>query len=167
MNLINRGNMKKKKKVMFISSTGGHLDELMQLQDMFNKYDYYIVTERTKSNLNLKNKFSKKVSFLIYGTKKNMLTYPFILLINCFISLFIYIKEKPKYIIATGAHTTGPMCCIGKILGSKIIYIETFANSKNKSVTGSLVYNFADLFIVQWEEMLKLYPKAVYGGWIF
>ena len=25
----------------------------------------------------------------------------------------------------------------------------------------------ADLFIVQWEEMLKLYPKAVYGGAIY
>ena len=25
----------------------------------------------------------------------------------------------------------------------------------------------ADLFIVQWESMLEVYPKAVYGGWIF
>ena len=40
----------KKKKVLFISSTGGHLDELMQLKPMFEKYNYYIVTEKTKSN---------------------------------------------------------------------------------------------------------------------
>ena len=26
---------------------------------------------------------------------------------------------------------------------------------------------FADLFIVQWEDMLELYPKGVYGGWIY
>lgn len=157
----------KKKRVLFISSTGGHLDELMQLKPMFDKYNYYIVTEKTKSNINLKNKFPKKVSLLLYGTKKNMLTYPFILLFNSFISLFIYIKHRPKYIISTGSHTAGPMCCIGKILGSKIIYIETFANSKTKSVAGSLVYKFADLFIVQWEEMLEVYPKAIYGGWIY
>ena len=157
----------KKKKVLFISSTGGHLDELMQLKPMFDKYNYYIVTEKTKSNLNLKNKFPKKVSLLAYGTKKNMLTYPFILLFNSLKSLFIYIKVRPKFIISTGSHTAGPMCCIGKLLGSKIIYIETFANSKTKSVAGSLVYKFADLFIVQWEEMLELYPKAVNGGWIY
>ena len=157
----------KKKKVLFISSTGGHLDELMQLKPMFDKYNYYIVTEKTKSNLNLKNKFPKKVSLLAYGTKKNMLTYPLILLFNSFKSLFIYIKFRPKFIISTGSHTAGPMCCIGKIFGSKIIYIETFANSKTKSVAGSLVYKFADLFIVQWEEMLELYPKAVNGGWIY
>lgn len=157
----------KKKKVMFISSTGGHLDELMQLKPMFDKYNYYIVTEKTKSNLNLKNKFPKKISYLVYGTKDYMLTYPFKLLYNCFKSLFIYIKVRPKYIVTTGAHTAGPMCCLGKIFGSKIIYIETFANSKTKSATGSIVYKFADLFIVQWESMLELYPKGTYGGWIF
>ena len=153
--------------MLFISSTGGHLDELMQLKSMFSKYDYYIVTEKTKSNLNLKNKFPNKVSLLVYGTKKNMLTYPFVLLINSILSLIIFIKHRPKFIVSTGSHTAGPMCCIAKLFGSKIIYIETFANSKSKSVAGSLVYKFADLFIVQWEDMLELYPKSVYGGWIF
>lgn len=157
----------KKKKVLFISSTGGHLDELMQLSPMFEKYDYYIATEKTKSNLNLKKKYPKKISYLIYGAKESKFIYPFKLLMNCFKSLFIYIKVRPKFIISTGAHTAGPMCCIGKIFGSKIIYIETFANSKTKSATGSIVYKFADLFIVQWEDMLKLYPNAVYGGWIY
>ena len=159
--------MEKKKKVLFISSTGGHLDELMELKPMFEKYDYHIVTEKTKSTLSFKNKFPKRMSYLVYGTKEQPFTYPFKLLCNCFKSLFIYLKHKPKYIISTGAHTAGPMCCLGKLLGSKIIYIETFANSKTKSITGSLVYKFADLFIVQWEDMLKLYPKGTYGGWIF
>ena len=52
------------KKVMFISSTGGHLDELQQLN--FNKYDYSVVTERTVSNSDLKNKYPGKVYFLAY-----------------------------------------------------------------------------------------------------
>ena len=120
----------KKKKVLFIASTGGHLDELMQLKKMFDKYNYYIVTEKTKSNLNLKNKYQNKISYLVYGTKDHMLTYPFKLLYNCFKSLYIYIKFRPKYIVSTGAHTAGPMCCIGKIFGSKIIYIVSFAYSK-------------------------------------
>lgn len=158
------------KKVMFISSTGGHLEELLQLKSMFDKYDYYIVTEKTKSNLSLKEKYENRVSYLMYGTYTTFLkkiTYPFKLLFNSLKSLFIYIKVRPKYIVTTGAHTAGPMCCIGKIFGSKIIFIETFANSNTKSRTGNLVYKFADLFIVQWEELLELYPNAVYGGWIF
>ena len=155
------------RKVLFISSTGGHLSELMQLKSMFNKYNFHIITEKTKSNMYLKDKYPKRVNYLVYGTRSNMLTYPFKLLYNCFKSLFLYIKIRPKVIITTGAHSAGPMCCIGKIFGSKIVYIETFANSETKSVTGRLVYKFADLFIVQWEDMLKLYPKAKFGGWIY
>lgn len=158
------------KKVLFIASTGGHLDELMQLKDMFDKYDYHIVTEKTKSNLSLRKKYKKRVSFLVYGSysnKLNKLVYPFKLLFNTFKSFYLYLKIRPKYIVSTGAHTSGPMCLIGHIFGSKIIFIETFANSNSQSKTGKLVYKFADLFIVQWESMLKLYPNAVYKGWIF
>lgn len=155
------------KKVLFISSTGGHFSEMMELKSMFNKYDYHIITEKTKTANSLKQKYGKKINFLIYGTKDHKFVYPFKLLTNCFISLFLYIKIRPKFIITTGAHTAGPMCCIGKIFGSKIIYIETFANISKRTVTGNLVYKFADLFIVQWENMTKIYPKATYGGWIY
>ena len=86
---------------------------------------------------------------------------------NCFKSLFYYFKIKPKIIITTGTHTAVPMCYIGKIFGSKIIFIETFANKNTKTLSGKMVYPIADLFIVQWEEMKKLYPKAVYGGAIY
>lgn len=151
---------------MFISSTGGHLTELLQLSSMFSKYDSYLVTEKTSSNLKLKEKY-QKVFYLMYGTKDYPFTYPFKLMINCFKSLYLYLKIRPDFIITTGAHTAGPMCCLGKIFGSKIIYIETFANIHTKTVTGRLIYKFADLFLVQWESMLKLYPKAVCKGWIF
>ena len=137
----------KKKKVLFISSTGGHLEELMQLKTMFDKYDYYIVTEKTKSNLGLREKYKGRISYLIYGSYSTLgkkIIYPFKLLLNSLISLFLFIKIRPKYIVTTGAHTAGPMCCIGKIFKSKSIYIETFANSKTKSKSGSIIYKFAD-----------------------
>ena len=159
--------MMKDKKILFISSTGGHLVEMMQLKDMFNRYDYHIITEKTKSNLNMKDKYKDKIDFLVYGTNDFPLTYPFKLLYNCIKSIFLYIKIHPDYIITTGAHTAGPMCCIGKILGSRIIYIETFANMSTKTITGKLLYPIADKFIVQWESMKELYPEAEFGGWVF
>ena len=156
-----------KKKVLFISSTGGHFVELMQLKPLFKKYDYHIVTEKTENNIKLKEKYGKKIDFLIFGSKDHKFIYPFKLLINCFLCLYIFVKVRPKYIVSTGAHVAGPMCCIGKIFGSKIIFIETFANMTTRTVTGRLVYKFADLFVVQWKSMLKLYPRAKYFGGIF
>lgn len=160
----------KKKKVLFISSTGGHLKELLQLKKLFGKfgkYDSYLITEKTDSTKKLKDEYKEKMGYMVFGTKDHMLTYPFKLLANCFISVYYFIKIRPKYIVTTGTHTAGPICYLGKIFGSKIIYIETMANINRKTQTGKLIYPIADLFIVQWESMLKIYPKAVYGGFIF
>ena len=152
-------------KVMFISSMGGHLSELMQLD--FEKYDYSIVTEKSKSDEDLKEKYGNKAHFLLYGTRKNPIKYFFVLLFNFFKSLFLFFKIKPKVIVTTGTHTAVPMCYIAKIFGAKVIWIETFANRTSKTLAGRLVYPIADTFVVQWEEMKKIYPKAKYWGWIY
>ncbi len=152
-------------KVMFISSMGGHLSELMQLD--FDKYDYSIVTEKTDASKAIKEKYDDKAYFLLYGTRRTPIIYFFILLINFFKSLALFIKLKPKVIVTTGTHTAVPMCYIAKIFGSKVIWIETFANENSKTLAGRLVYPIADTFVVQWEEMKKIYPKAKYWGWIY
>ena len=156
----------KKNNILFISSTGGHLNELLQLKSLFKKYNSFLVTEKTKSNLNLKNKY-ENVYYLVYGTRKNIFTYFFKFLYNTFKSLYLFIKIKPRVIITTGTHTAVPMCYIAKIFRKKVIYIETFANRNTKTLAGRLIYPIANTFIVQWEEMLKLYPKAVCFGSIY
>lgn len=155
------------KKVLFISSTGGHFSELLQLKSLFSKYDSYIVTEKDKTNENLKKEYGDKLYFLPYGTRSKLFSYIFKYLYLCIKTVILFIKIRPKYIVTTGTHTAVPMCYIGKLFGSKIIFIETFANSKSKTLSGRMIYPIANLFIVQWEEMIKLYPKAVYGGSIY
>ncbi len=152
-------------KVMFISSEGGHLNELRQLD--IENYNYSIVTEKTDSNKDLINKYQGKVYYLIYGTRKNPLKYFFVLLINFFKSLYLYFKLRPKVVVTTGTHTAVAMCYIARMFGSKVIWIETFANRTSKTLAGRLVYPIANTFVVQWEEMKRLYPKAEYWGWIY
>ena len=96
-----------------------------------------------------------------------MITYPFKLFYNILKSIYLYFKIHPDYIVTTGVHTAGPICCFGKIFGTRIIYIETFANINSKTVTGKLLYPISDKFIIQWESLKELYPSSVYGGWIF
>ena len=133
-----------KRRVLFVASTGGHLNELMQLKEMFKWYDYHLITEKTKSNIELKKKYGNRISYLVYGTKDHILSYPFKLFYNCIKSIYLYFKIHPDYIVTTGVHTAGPISCIGKIFGTKIIYIETFANINTKTVTGKLLYPIAD-----------------------
>ena len=65
----------KMKKVLFISSTGGHLTELLKLKKLFKKYDSYIITEKTDSNLSLKEEYGDKIYYLLYGTKHHLFSY--------------------------------------------------------------------------------------------
>ena len=155
------------KKVMFISSMGGHLTELMQLKGIFKNYDYMIVTEKHKSTNNLKSRYKSKIDYLKAGNKDHLLKYIFIIPYNIIKSIKIFLKFKPDVVVTTGAHTSVMMCYIAKIFRKKVIYIESFANVETKTLSGRLVYPIANVFIVQWHSMLKLYPKAVYGGWIF
>lgn len=151
---------------MFISSTGGHLDELLQLSELFKKYNSFIVTEKTKSNKNLREKYDK-VYYLMYGTRKYFFIYIFKFLFNFIKSFVLYFKIKPKVIVTTGTHTAVPMCYIAKMFRKKVIYIETYANRYSKTLAGKMIYPIADTFIVQWKEMLELYPKAIYLGSVY
>ena len=58
----------------------------------------------------------------------------------------------------------------GKLRNNKIFPVvgdNVEVNINTKTITGQLVYKFADLFIVQWESMKELYPNSTYGGWIY
>ena len=108
----------KVKKVLFISSTGGHLNELLQLKPLFKKYNSFLITEKTKSNVKLTEDYNVP-GFLIYGTKDHLFSYIFKLLANCFLSLYYFLKIMPDVVVTTGAHTCGPICCIAKIFRKK------------------------------------------------
>ena len=116
----------KNKKVLFISSTGGHFNELLQLKPLFEKYDYHIITEKDDMTKAFKEKYKDKISYVLYGTRAHMLKYIFQFIINCFLSVILFIKIRPEYIVTTGTHTAGPICVLGKIFGKKIVLKSAF-----------------------------------------
>lgn len=151
------------KKICFVSSSGGHWEELMCLKPLTENYDSVFVTE--KGGQALDSKLDKLYEVDQINRKEKFFAAKFIRL---FVRAYrILRREKPDFIITTGALAAFPFCLWGKLLHRKVIYIESFARVEGKSLTGKLVYPFADLFIVQWRDMLKFYPKAVYVGGIF
>ncbi len=155
----------KQKKLLLISSIGGHLTQLLQLESMFKQYSYHLVTEKSDITEGLKDKYP--TSLLMYGARNYPLRYIFKFSYNTIKSLGIFLRYRPDIIITTGAHTAVPMCYIAKIFRKKIIFIESFAKSTSPTLSGRLVYPIADLFIVQWKSMEKFYPNAIYGGSIY
>lgn len=157
--------MKKKKKLLLISSIGGHLTQLLQLKQMFTQYEYHLVTEKSNITKEMANEYP--VSFLVYGGRNYPIRYLFKFSYNIIKSLYLFLRERPDVVITTGAHTAVPMCYIAKLFRKKVIYIESFAKTSTPNLSGKIIYPIADLFIVQWDSMKKVYPKAVNGGSIY
>ena len=140
---------------------------MLQLKPLFNKYDYHIITEKDKSTKGLKGEYKDKISYVPYGTRSKLIRYLFVFMYLCLKTIYLYFKIRPEYIVTTGTHTAVPMCYIAHMFKKKVIFIETFANSESPTRSGKMVYPIADVFIVQWESMLKFYPNAICKGGIY
>lgn len=153
----------KKIKVCFASSSGGHFEQLIMLKPLMEKYDSYIVTEKLDYSIEV-DEFPIKYVMPINRTDK-LFVLKFIY--NIFRSFFIVLKDRPNFIISTGALASVPMMIWTKMFGGKVIYIESFAKIDSPNITGKIAYKFADQFYVQWESMKKFYPNAICIGGIY
>ena len=147
--------MEGEKKIGLICSAGGHFTEMLQLREAFKGHRIFVITYREKATLNQENTYYLKTwrspTGFIVG------------LIKIFI---IFLKEKPDILFSTGSEIAVPPFYLGKFLfRTKLIYLECSAQVYRPSLTGRCVYPITDLFLVQWEFLLKKYgPKAKYVG---
>lgn len=153
------------KRIVLTSSSGGHFEQLnliyKNLMNNNGEYLIFVITEETK--------YTKKEPNFLYIKQINRksFTFPFFLAYNHFkIKKFIK-KIKPDILISTGALCTISACLYAHKLKIKLIFIESYAKTSTPTKTGKLIYKYADYFIVQWPEMLKIYPNALYFGGIY
>ncbi len=148
-------------KIALPSSAGGHLTELMQILGAFGEYETFFITVKRKDTEDL----SKKENvYFVDDTGRS----PVGLAKNIISSLKIMLNERPDVIVTTGAGAAIPSSIIGKILGAKLVYIESYCRAKSKSWSGILLYPFSDVFLVQWPAMVSMYgEKTQYWGGVF
>lgn len=146
----------KKIKLLLVATSGGHLTEGLRL-----------IGDIPKTTLIVSTNESKRLSELKYKT------YPlkvaksrFVFFTANFIRLFsLVLKERPDWIITTGAECGLIAVIAGKILFRKTIFIETVTRYKNKTKAATLCYPLVTKFYVQHKEALPLFgKKAEYIG---
>ena len=153
----------KQLKICFASSSGGHYEQLLMLRPLMEKYESFIITEKT----NYTNEIKGMKTYYIKQVNRKEPTFIPKMIINTLYSLKIYLKENPDFVITTGVLAVIPICLISKLFGKKLIYIESFAKVKSATLSGKLLYKFADQFYIQWEDMLKIFPNAIFKGGIY
>jgi beta-1,4-N-acetylglucosaminyltransferase len=145
-------------KIALIGSHGGHLSELIQLLPAFDGFNYFIITYHSPRDEEI-----KKLSHSYF--MENIGTNPFLLVRAFFWAFKILLTEKPQVLVSTGSEIAIPFFILGKLLRKKTIFIEGYFRVNDLSKTGRIVYGFADIFLVQWPELLKeCGKKARYEG---
>ena len=90
--------MKKNPKICFVSSSGGHWEQLQKLKPLADKYEGFFVTEKTQFDAPL-------ASYFMMQTDLKDKLMPFKMLVNSVKALKIWIKEKPDLIISQAKKT--------------------------------------------------------------
>lgn len=149
-------------KVCFAASSGGHLEQLLTLKPLMERYDSFILTEKTayEAKLPVRARYVRQVNRHEAAFVPNML-------VNAVVSLRYWIAERPDVVVCTGVLATVPFCLMAHAMGTKLVYIESFAKTGSPTMTGKLLSKRADRFYVQWESMLKVYPNARFVGGVY
>lgn len=148
-------------KVCLVGSSGGHLAHLYMLRPFWQNKDRFWVTFNKEDARSLLKQ--EKMYSCYYPTNRSLKA----LFINTVLAFRILIRERPDVIISSGAAVSVPFFYVGKILGIRLIYIEVFDRIDKPTLSGKLVYPITDAFIVEWEDMKNVYPKAINLGSVF
>ena len=145
-------------KLCFVLSQGGHLMESTIIADgLSGKHQVFFITDSDRE-ITVKD-------YKVYRVK-SFLRNPFRVFITFLQTLKIFITERPDVVISTGAEVSLPAFFIAKFFFRlPLVYVETCNQVFRPSMTGRITYHLADMFLVQWEPLLKCYgPKARYRG---
>ena len=147
-------------KICLVASAGGHLSQLLKIVQAVNGYQAFVVTtsEAVRENL---TRFGQ-VHVVGECNRQHGLRVVRVVL-TCW---RILRRERPDVVLSTGA-APGCVCCfLGKLMGAKIIWVDSITNVGRLSLSGWLVRYIADLFIVQWAELAQKYRGTEYVGTI-
>jgi len=131
------------KKVLAVSSGGGHWIELLRVMPAFKGYSVSYATVRGDYRDDVPGAAFYAVND---ATRWN----PFRLVVLA-IRVFLVVRAvRPHVVISTGSAPGYFAVRFGKLLGARTIWIESIANSEHLSRSGRLAGRYADLWLTQW-----------------
>jgi UDP-N-acetylglucosamine:LPS N-acetylglucosamine transferase len=147
--------------VLLVASNGGHLLQLLQLSDLWPRERRHWITFKKSDAVSLLA--GEQVTWAHHPTNRNIPN----LIRNLFLALSMLRSGNVAAVVSTGAGVAVPFAIVGRLLGVNVVYVESMARITSPSLTGRLVYPFADTFIVQWPGLQRFFKRARCYGTVF
>ncbi len=149
--------MKNNKRILAVSSGGGHWIELIRLVDAFE--GHHVAYASTDSG------YGKDVAPAALYTLREVSRWNKLLWVLTFGKLlWVMLREKPDIVISTGALPGYFSLRIAKWFGARTIWIDSLANVDELSMSGRLIAKYADLWLTQWPHLAKPNGPLFYGS---
>jgi UDP-N-acetylglucosamine:LPS N-acetylglucosamine transferase len=140
--------MSDRKKILAVSSSGGHWTELLRLRPAFDGHEVVFVTTRADSRDEVPG---HRVRIVPDANAKSRLRL-LVLLVRTFL---VVLRERPDIVISTGAAPGYFAIRFGHYLGARTLWLESIANAEELSLSTRLVRRYADLMLTQWQHMAQ------------
>lgn len=148
-------------KVALVCSSGGHLTQLHRLKPWWEKHDRLWVTFKLPDSESLLA--GEKVVWAHHPTTRNAKN----TVRNLFLAMRTLPRHRPDVVVSDGAGVAVPFFLVARLLRIRTVYIEVYDRIDSPTLTGRLCRPLTDLFLVQWEEQRRFYPKATLVGRLF
>lgn len=143
-----RDDQRRTKRLLALSSSGGHWEQLMIIKDAFSAFDVSYATTME----GLGNKSNIKNCKIISDCNRNSIKSIFLCIKNVRTLMKI---TKPEIVITTGALPGLIALVFGKFSGAYCIWIDSVANAEKLSMSGKVASVFCDMCIVQWRHVAE------------
>jgi UDP-N-acetylglucosamine:LPS N-acetylglucosamine transferase len=145
-------------RVCLAASAGGHMSQLLRLSESWSGTDAFFVTTGKMVADYLQKDY--KV-FVVGECNRSQPVRTMRVLAKC---IKIIRAEKPDVIISTGAAAGCILCFLGKLRGSRVVWVDSITNVERLSLSGRMVRLIADMFFVQWPHLAEKYTRVEYAG---
>jgi UDP-N-acetylglucosamine:LPS N-acetylglucosamine transferase len=144
--------------VLLACSSGGHLLQLLALREAWEGYEHLWVSDDTPD---VRSILGNEPLVLAHGpTTRNAWT----LVRNLALAWRVCRSSRPRVVVTTGAGTAVPFAWIGRLLGARVVYVESLTRTETPSLSLRLVAPIASRVYVQWPELADRLGRARYVG---
>ncbi len=150
-------------RITVAASGGGHLRQIVDLKDVWQKHEASIVTEDTvfaRTILPTVRKRFVKPFALGQARSSGVLRLLLLLTKNIYDSIGAVRDLRPEIVISTGAGSVFFFVLLSRLCGSRVIIVETFSRYRRLSKFAYFSARFSDVKILQTKSLVKYWPTA-------
>jgi UDP-N-acetylglucosamine:LPS N-acetylglucosamine transferase len=144
--------------VLLVCSAGGHLMQLWLLAGAWDGMSHAWVTLDQEDARSL---LAEQTVYYGYGPTTRSLTK---FLRNLKLACVVTWRVRPKVIVTTGAALAVPFAWVGRLLGAKVVYVESLTRITSPSLSCRMIKPVANRLYVQWPELRPTLPGSLYVG---